>query len=79
VFYVFITIHFYFTQVWLHERENERVSIVEKPLPEMYRALTARSKWEPRLILPKVIYPNKYTAFSVSRFSNKILSAFHFV
>jgi hypothetical protein len=73
LFHVCILISFYFIQVWLQERENERVPILKKPIPEMYRALTARPKWEPRLILPKVAYPNKYAAFSVSRFSKQNL------
>ena len=75
----FLTINFDSIQVWLKERDDERVPIIEKPIPEMYRSLTARPKWEPRLILPEVVYPNKYNAFSVSRFSNKILPSFDFL
>ncbi|CAF0829579.1 unnamed protein product [Rotaria sordida] len=50
--------------LWLQEREHERVPIVQKPLPEMYRALTARAKWDSRLILPKLVFPNKYAAYT---------------
>jgi hypothetical protein len=35
----------------------------------MYRALTARPKWDSRFILPKLIFPNKYAAYTVSKYS----------
>ncbi|CAF2712848.1 unnamed protein product [Rotaria sp. Silwood2] len=50
--------------LWLQEREHERIPIVQKPLPEMYRALTARPTWDSRLVLPKLVFPNKYAAYT---------------
>ncbi|CAF3402509.1 unnamed protein product [Rotaria socialis] len=50
--------------IWLQEREHERVSFVEKPTPEMYRVLSARPKWDSHLILPKLVFPNKYAAYT---------------
>lgn len=31
----------------------------------MYRALTARPQWDSRLVLPKLVFPNKYAAYTV--------------
>lgn len=52
--------------VWLQAREDERIPVVQKPLPDMYRVISARPKWDSRLILPKLAFPNKYTAYTVS-------------
>jgi len=32
----------------------------------MYRSLTARPRWDSRLVLPKLVFPNKYAAYTVS-------------
>ena len=56
-------------QVWLQDRERERRSLPEKSLSKMHRALTARPKWDSKLILPKLAFPNKYAAYTVSTYS----------
>ncbi len=56
----------YFFLVWLQEREHERIPIVKKTLPEMDRILSTRPNWDSRLILPKLVFPNKYAAYTVS-------------
>jgi hypothetical protein len=44
----------------------------------MYRALTARPNWETKLVLPKLIFPNKYAAYTVIKIFPKqnIFSSF---
>ncbi|CAF3492831.1 unnamed protein product [Adineta steineri] len=65
----------FFTQhlntLWLQERENERVPIIKNSVPEMYRNLTAKPKYDAKLILPKVTYPNKTVNFSRYRNSTR--------
>ncbi|UJR33365.1 hypothetical protein I4U23_020813 [Adineta vaga] len=58
----FLTAHL--NTLWLQERDNERIPEVKNPYSEMYRVLKAKPTWESRLVLPKVVYPNKYAAYS---------------
>jgi hypothetical protein len=69
---------FVFLQVWLQEREHERIPNVEKPLLNMYRTLTARPQWESRLVLPKLVFPNKYAAYTVRQFPHRTLFVYYF-
>ena len=65
--------------VWLQERQSELRPTLREVLPDMYRPLTAKSNWESRLILPKLVFPNKYAAYTVKEFLHSISILFSIV
>lgn len=60
---------FFFLLVWLRERAEDVRPTTKELLPELYRPLSSQPKWESRLILPKLVFPNKYAAYTVRKTS----------